>query len=113
MEVNSLDTKNVQVAVQVIIHAGNARTLVNKATTAFAERNFDKADEYLKKAETEITKAHKIQTNMIQAEARGQKLELSLLITHAQDTLMSANTEIRLTKNFLKLIKPLYEQLIL
>jgi PTS system cellobiose-specific IIA component len=109
MEENIIDTNTVKIAAQVIIFAGNARVILNEVVTAIENNDFIKAEALIKKAENEITKAHEIQTDVIQAEARGDKLEMSLLLTHAQDTLMSANTEIRMTYHILRLYKKLHE----
>ncbi len=111
MEEKIIDTKTVKIAAQVIIFAGNARVILNDVVLAIEDKNFAKAEELIKKAEAEMTKAHEIQTDIIQAEARGQSLQLSLLLTHAQDTLMSANTEIRMICHMLRLFKKMYEEM--
>ena len=111
MEENTIDTITVKIAAQVIIFAGNARVILNEVVNAIEQNDFEKAESLIKKAENEITKAHEIQTDVIQAEARGDKLEMSLLLTHAQDTLMSANTEIRITYQMLRLYKSLRKEL--
>ncbi len=98
-----LDATTVQVATQVIIHAGNARTLVQQALDCAHDGEFDLADEKLKRAREEIRAAHTTQTEMIQAEARGESLPYSLLLTHAQDTLMIAMSEAQMAKHMLKL----------
>jgi len=105
MEEQALDTKTVQIATQVIIHAGNARMFVNEAINQVENKNFEKVDEQLKKAEEEITAAHAIQTDIIQSEARGEALQVSMLMTHAQDVLMSASIELHMTRRFIKLIR--------
>ena len=59
------------------------------------------ARERMAEARTEITEAHRVQTDAIQGEAAGERLEYSLLFTHAQDTLMTVNSEINLTKQLI------------
>jgi cellobiose PTS system EIIA component len=39
-----------------------------------------------------LNEAHHIQTSLIQQEIRGEKVEISLLMIHAQDHLMNAIT---------------------
>jgi len=39
-----------------------------------------------------VNEAHKIQTNLVQGEVRGEKTEVTLLMVHAQDHLMNAIT---------------------
>ncbi len=104
MEEKGLDTKTVQIATQVIIHAGNARMFVNEAINQVESGDFSGVEKNLDKAEEEITAAHAIQTDIIQSEARGEELQLSMLMTHAQDVLMSASIELHITRRFLKLI---------
>ena len=43
-------------------------------------------------AEKELSQAHNVQTSLIQNEANGQKTEISLLMVHAQDHLMTSMT---------------------
>jgi PTS system cellobiose-specific IIA component len=111
MEENIVDTNTVRIAAQVIIFAGNARVFLNEAVAAIEAEDFEKVETLITKAEKEITKAHEIQTDVIQSEARGERLEISLLLTHAQDTLMSANTEIRLTRHIFRLYKKLHAKI--
>ena len=52
-------------------------------------------------AQGEIKKAHQAQTEVIQAEASGAELTLTLLFSHAQDTLMTINSEVITAGNLL------------
>ncbi len=105
MENSMLETKSIKVATKVIIHSGNARVKVNEAADYIEKFYFDAAEKKLEEAEAEITAAHGIQTDIIQAESRGEKLELSLLIVHAQDTLMTVISEKNMMARMLKLFK--------
>lgn len=102
----------VQVAMNIILHAGDARDFNLKAINELSAFNIEQANAYLKDAEKNITEAHRIQTDQIQDEVRGNKGEYSLLFAHAQDTLMTVNSEILLTKNFLNVFTA-YEKRIL
>lgn len=90
---------------KIIMHAGDARLFVTQALNAIAENDFKIAAEKLKAAQKEITEAHKIQTDMIQGEARGEEMGYSLLFTHAQDTLMTINSELILAKHLYKVFE--------
>jgi len=48
------------------------------------------AYEFIEKAKDELIKTHKIQTNLLQKEASGDKQEVTLLLMHAEDHLMTA-----------------------
>jgi PTS system cellobiose-specific IIA component len=104
-----MDDNTVMTATKVIIHSGNARAAVQKALTAAASGDLAMAQEQLESAEEEIRQAHRTQTEVIQAEARGEPLDFSILLTHAQDTLMTAMSEVHLAQHMLVLYRKLYE----
>ena len=99
----------VQIATLVIIHAGNARKFVNQALIHANNYEFDDAKEKLEKARKEVASAHHTQTELIHAEARGESTQNSLLLTHAQDTLMIAMSEIQMAKHLLKIYDKLFK----
>ena len=100
----------VNTAMNIILHAGNARTHCMAALDAIAEDDYAKAETAMVEANTEIVEAHKLQTNAIQGEIRGETSESSLLMTHAQDTLMTVYSEINITKKMIKVFKNHYEK---
>ncbi len=102
--------EDIQIAMSIILHAGEARTACKEALDGVAEMDFDKAQERLKEAVAKITLAHKIQTDAIQGEARGEQKEYSLLFAHAQDTLMTIYSEINITKQMVKIFKSYTEK---
>lgn len=85
-------------AMQIIILAGDARALTFAAGDALAEADFARADELLEQAQPKLREAHTIHTDCIQASAAGEPLTYSMLFTHAQDTLMTVNSEFRLVR---------------
>ena len=52
-----------------------------------------------------ILEAHEIQTEMIQNELNGKKVEVGLLMVHAQDHLMNAMTVMDLCKEMIDILK--------
>ncbi len=74
----------------IIIHSGNAKGYSFEALSEAKKSNLDKAGELIKKADQELLEAHHVQTKMLQAEASGEKIEVNLLMVHAQDHLMNA-----------------------
>jgi len=104
-----MDEQSIQTATMVIIHAGNARAWVQKALTSAEEGDLKTARTQLESADEEIRAAHRTQTEMIQAEARGEIIPLSLLTVHAQDTLMTAMSEVHMARHILALYQRLYE----
>ena len=83
---------------QIIILAGDARKLTFEAGDALAAADFAKAAEQLDVAQDKVRDAHRIHTDCIQAAAAGEHLPYSMLFTHAQDTLMTVNSEFRLVR---------------
>lgn len=81
MEVSEIDLN--QVAMQIILHSGSAKTLADEAFQLAKEKKFKEAYAKMEQAETEgILKAHQAQTLVIQEEARGLAHAPSLLFTH-------------------------------
>lgn len=106
-----MDEAVVQAAMQIILHAGDARVSCQQALNEIAAGNFDEAKAKIKEAQKKITEAHRVQTDAIQEEMRratdetyeGEGSSYSLLFTHAQDTLMTIYSEINIAKQMLKI----------
>lgn len=86
----------INVSMEIILHAGNARKFASKAMLALRDEHYKEAEELLDEAKESIKKAHIAQTEVIQAEARGEQHEPTLLFTHAQDTLMTIMSELNI-----------------
>lgn len=95
----------VQSAMSIILNAGDARVACKEALDAMAVFDYETAEEKMKVAHEKITAAHKVQTDAIQDETRGEESEYSLLFAHAQDTLMTIYSEINIAKQLLKIFK--------
>jgi len=100
-----MDEERVQAAMQIIMHAGDARVCCMKALDCVAESDYEGAEANLADAQGKIAEAHHIQTDAIQAEVGGAKGEYSLLFAHAQDTLMTIYSEINMTKKIIQIFK--------
>lgn len=90
-------------AMQIILHAGDARLNVSDAIKAASENDFIKAGKLMKEAEENINKAHESQTVIIQNEMAGETYEPCILFTHAQDTLMTIMSELKFGKEIIAL----------
>lgn len=84
--------ENQEVIFGIIVNGGNARTNSMKAVRLAKKGQIEEAKELLKIAVEDLSKAHEIQTSLIQDEADGKRTEISLLMVHAQDHLMNAMT---------------------
>jgi len=79
-----------EIIFQLITYSGSARSSVFEAMSAASEGDFEKSKELMEEARKELLSSHKIQTNLIQKEAGGDKTEVNLLLVHAQDHLMTS-----------------------
>ncbi|AWK50791.1 PTS lactose/cellobiose transporter subunit IIA [Clostridium beijerinckii] len=81
-----------EIIMNLIVHSGEVRSYSMEAIQCAKKGNIDEAKELIVKAEEELSKAHNVQTSLIQKEASGEKTEVSLLMVHAQDHLMTSMT---------------------
>ena len=79
--------------------SGDGRVKIDEALDALASGDLTKAETLLKEANDLVVQAHNAQTEVIQSQVSGESMEYSLLFIHAQDTLMTINTELRMAKN--------------
>jgi PTS system cellobiose-specific IIA component len=110
-EENGLDQQLVEAAMNIIVEAGDARKVVWEAYKAIADGDFEITDTKLAEAKTLLTKAHGMQTEIIQAEARGETRSPTILFVHAQDTLMTINSEYYTCREISKVAKKLQQRL--
>jgi PTS system cellobiose-specific IIA component len=88
---------------QIILHGGNGKSCAMEAIAAAKQGDFTEARGKLQEAIDALNEAHHIQTSLIQSEIRGEKVEISLLMVHAQDHLMNAITMKDLATEFVDL----------
>ncbi|WP_050614100.1 PTS lactose/cellobiose transporter subunit IIA [Bacillus testis] len=81
-----------QIAFQLILHSGNARSSIMEAMYLAREGKIGEAKEKVESAKGELNEAHRTQTSLIQAEANGEKNDVTILMVHAQDHLMTTIT---------------------
>ena len=74
-------------------------TAIDEAKAGHAERS----RKLLKQADAKLKQAHQAQTQMLTYEARGEKVDVTLLMVHSQDHLMSAMTIRRLADEIIDL----------
>ncbi len=101
----------VNVAMQIILHAGDARVKMEGAVKKVKQFDFEKSESLMAEAKECIRQAHVAQTEVIQNEARGVTYEPCFLFTHAQDTIMTINSEVNLIQEMIELFKILNEKI--
>lgn len=102
-----MDEKIVAITMEIIMNAGDARTYIQKAFAEAGKKNLEKAKSYLIEAEKKINDAHIAQTDIIQKAVRGEEVEVNLLLIHAQDTVMTINSEYIMAEQILTLLETL------
>lgn len=98
-----------QIIFDIISYGGIAKGLVYEAIAASEKGEFDKAQELLKEADENMNKAHQVQTDIIQDEARGNHHDVTVLFVHAQDHLMTAMETRSLAEIIIRQNKRLYD----
>lgn len=98
------------IAMEVIMNAGDGREKIDLALEEMAKGNFAGAAALLEEAEKFILHAHNAQTDVIQGQVSGENVEYSLLFVHAQDTIMTITTELRMAQKMMPIFKMLYEK---
>ncbi|MGE7763341.1 PTS lactose/cellobiose transporter subunit IIA [Peribacillus sp. NPDC097895] len=94
-----------KVAFQLILHSGNARSLLMEGMRFARDNEFELAETKVSEAKYELNEAHHSQTSLIQNEALGTSVEFSILLVHAQDHLMTTITVKELTEEIIFLHK--------
>ncbi len=93
-----------QLAMEIILLAGDCRSLVDDAFNAAKNnKDFDAIKKILKEAREKITQAHKLQTDVIQNTVLNDRQNVTMLFIHAQDTLMTINSELFICEHVLQL----------
>jgi PTS system cellobiose-specific IIA component len=80
-----------EIIFKIIVNGGDARSKAMLAIGEAKNGNVSRAKELIEEANEFLNNAHHIQTELIQNEATGNKVEVSLLMVHAQDHLMNAS----------------------
>jgi PTS system cellobiose-specific IIA component len=82
-----------EIITELVVNGGDAKSKSIEAIRLAKTGNFETAELKITEANESLQKAHEFQTEIIQAESRGEnKAEVSLLMVHGQDHLMNAIT---------------------
>ena len=80
------------VAFEIISNVGMAKSLAMEAIREAREDNYEEAEKKIVEAKDFLVQGHHAHAGLISKEANGEKLEFSLIIMHAEDQLISAET---------------------
>lgn len=93
------------IAFEIVAYSGDARSKLITALNKAKNGEYDEAYELVKEADNLIIQAHKVQTDLIAMEARGENLEIDILTIHGQDHLMTCILLKDLTAHLIELYK--------
>ncbi|MDU6522538.1 MAG: PTS lactose/cellobiose transporter subunit IIA [Enterococcus sp.] len=102
-----MDEKQLERAMQLISISGNAKSLAIQAMDAAEKKEFQLADEKLLEAKKILHEAHNVQTEWMSAEMGGEVVEKTILLIHAQDHFISADTILLISQKLINLQKEL------
>lgn len=90
---------------QIISHAGTAKSNYIEAMSRAREGDFKRASELINEGVEEYRKAHKAHSSLITEEADGNKVEVGLLLMHAEDQLITTEVIKLMAEENIQLIK--------
>lgn len=99
---------NEETVMELLIHAGQARSDAMESLKYAREKNWDAVTQLLKSSEEASLQAHKIQTALISQDEGCGKINVILILVHAQDHLMNAILCQDLVKEIIALRKELF-----
>lgn len=98
------------VAFNIIASVGTARSSYIGAIDEAAEGHFDEARAMVKEGQDAFVQGHDAHAKLLTQTAQGQKVEMDLLLTHAEDQLMSAEAFGILAERFITLYEKIYQK---
>nr|WP_086939187.1 PTS lactose/cellobiose transporter subunit IIA [Thaumasiovibrio occultus] len=91
------------VVMEIIVNAGEARSLCFEALAAARKGELEQAQANLDSAKECLNKAHLVQTQLIEADMGEGKIPMTLVMVHAQDHLMTTILAHELAKEMVAL----------
>lgn len=79
-----------EAVMEIIVNAGQSRSLCFEALHAARQGNLDEAKSLLREAGGYARQAHKMQTKLIEQDAGEARQPMTLIMVHAQDHLMNS-----------------------
>lgn len=77
---------------QMITAAGTSKSDYVEALEAAKAGDWDKSEELIKHGDQEFNAGHRLHTDLVQREASGEPVTVTLLLAHVEDQMMAAET---------------------
>lgn len=84
--------KMAETAMEIVTYAGMAKSSYLQGLAAAKEGNYGRADELIKEGDGSFVQAHHAHVGLLQEEMVSLEPQISLLMAHAEDQLMGAET---------------------
>lgn len=81
-----------EILFQIITSAGESRSMQVEAMRDIYKGNYEDAKQKIETGKKLLSSAHEIHFKLIQKEAEGNNVKVGLLLVHAEDMMMSAET---------------------
>lgn len=98
---------NELVCFQIISAVGTAKSMYLEAVQEAKKGKFEKAASLIEEGHKVYAEGHHFHAKLIQHEASGEKTEINLLLLHAEDQMMSAETIKIMAEEFIEVYKKL------
>lgn len=92
-----------EAVMEIIVNAGQSRSLCFEALRAARLGNFEEAHTLLREADGYSRQAHKMQTQLIEQDAGEARQPMTLIMVHAQDHLMTSLLARELSEEIIQL----------
>ncbi|MDD3362803.1 MAG: PTS lactose/cellobiose transporter subunit IIA [Hespellia sp.] len=90
---------------QLITAAGTAKSNYIGAIQCAKEGNYEEAENLIAEGDKILSEGHAPHTDMIQKEAAGEPVQMSLILAHAEDQMMSTEVFKVLAEEMIQLYK--------
>lgn len=81
-----------QISFEMISYNGAARSAFVEAIQAAKQGEFTQAENLMADGNDKLGQGHRVHARLLQQEASGESSEINLLLVHAEDLMMSAET---------------------
>lgn len=88
---------------EIISAVGAARSYYIEAIQEAKKKDFDRAKELVEEGNKVFQEGHHAHAKLVQQEANGEEVKVNILLVHAEDQLMSAETFKILSQEFIDL----------
>ena len=94
----------------LIVESGSAKSSSMEAIYLAKKGKIEEAKGCLDDAEKQLGEVHRLQTDLIQQEAKGNHTEINLFMVHAQDHLMTSILAKEMAREFVDLYEKLEQK---